>query len=644
MAVARRTTGGTATLSGNSNAPGANKPANTADGDILICSIAQNGGAKPSTIPSGWVEEFSDVAGTNPRLSVYSKYVSNAASEPASYSWGLASAIQWSCQITAYTGHNITVGGASVFDAVLSANSGAATATACPAPSITTTQANCMLVGGASGNSSTTQWTGPAGQTEVYDPGTQKSHCFYSDEIVASAGATGTRTYTQSAARAYVAWQGAIAPAGAGSTTVNVPLGAETETGFVPSPSGVPASPLGSMADTGLLPIAAFAVPLGLMAESGFVPSVAGQPSVPLGALSIVGQTPTAARTVPLGTLTEGGLLGVAQATPTAPLGLETLTGLVGQPQAATTAPIGSETFTGLVPSTFAQQQIIVPLGSLALTGFIPNPLAVTAAPIGVLTETGLTPTAARPIPLGAAIFTGLVPNPTSQTVSPIGAIAETGLVPAPKGAPAPPIGLLTLTGLIPTASRPIPLGSLTLAGFVPNPIYGGAVPLGAETFIGLIPTFGSPLTSVSVPLGLLTITGFLPSPKAQPLGPLGSLTLAAFIPVTGRLIPLGAIGLNGLIPPAKAQPSIPLGATAFSPFGPDAMANAASALGLWAELGFIPTIQIGGAFGIFASGVPYLRPLFESEEPFILAGFMGVSELIEAFDSDASVLIGEET
>ena len=124
---------------------------------------------------------------------------------------------------------------------------------------------------------------------------------------------------------------------------------------------------------------------------------------------------------------------------------------------------------------------------------------------------------------------------------------------------------------------------------------------------------------------------------------PLGFVTISGFTPLAGRLIPLGSQQLNGLIPPAVAQAISALGNLAFSPYGPDSMATGVAGLGLWIELGFIPVIVPGGQFGIFGSGIPYLLALFESDEPFIFAGFAGSAELLGAFDSAKSRIIGEE-
>lgn len=208
------------------------RPAGVQDGDVLVASFATNGNPGTVTPPAGWTlaPGFPIVGGTNPYQHVYYKAVTNAASEPASYSWTLSTSVAWGGGIAAYRG----VDQAIIWDAGPSGAGSGTSSTSAVAPSVTTTVANCYLVGGAAANSSTVTFTPPPSMTERWDTGAGKANCLADNEVWASADATGTRTFTASASRAWTAWLGALRPA-AGGTTIPAPSGHAT--GATVSPS-----------------------------------------------------------------------------------------------------------------------------------------------------------------------------------------------------------------------------------------------------------------------------------------------------------------------------------------------------------------------------------------------------------------------
>ena len=173
-----------------------------------------------------------------------------------------------------------------------------------------------------------------------------------------------------------MAWVGAMAPAGVSGTSVDVPLGSLSLSGFVPSPTAAPAAPLCSLGFAGLIPALSatpVSAPLAAMAESGFVPAPKGQPSPPLGVENVVGFAPLAAMAVPLGSLALAGVNPTPAALSAAPLSNVSLSGLLPPPLAQPSPPLGSLTLSGLVPTTFAQQVVNVPPGSLGFAGMAPN-------------------------------------------------------------------------------------------------------------------------------------------------------------------------------------------------------------------------------------------------------------------------------
>ena len=150
MAVTRVTTGGSASQIATGLNPTIAKSALSGlqDGDLLVASISQNGSTIGSG-PSNWFSEGDQVSTSNPRLSVWTHYVSSVAAEPASWVWTLNSSVAYSIQVTVFRGHNIAANGATAFDGFGMANSAGATATAAVAPTFTTSIADTLLVGGA---------------------------------------------------------------------------------------------------------------------------------------------------------------------------------------------------------------------------------------------------------------------------------------------------------------------------------------------------------------------------------------------------------------------------------------------------------------------------------------------------------------
>jgi hypothetical protein len=178
------------------------KPANTAQGDVLVSCVSLDGGIVGG-VPAGWTPLAEVTALPNPR--VYGYYKVATSSEPASYSWTTSSRPSGG-SITRYSG-------ASGLDTPAKS---ATSVTSGPASSgsvqegVTTTTPNAMLVGCMSVNSSSVTLTSPTGMSQVIETGARRFE--FADGIQATAGASGAKTWTFSAARDWAGWLAALRP------------------------------------------------------------------------------------------------------------------------------------------------------------------------------------------------------------------------------------------------------------------------------------------------------------------------------------------------------------------------------------------------------------------------------------------------
>jgi hypothetical protein len=181
------------------------KPAGTAPGDVLVGSLALNGGTVASA-PAGWVQIAAVLDITNPRL--FSYYHVAGSAEPPTYSWTLSAAVASSGGIARYSGVN----NANPIDAPANTASSAANVSSLAVPAVTTANPGAMIVGAASVNSSSTTLliTSPAEMTERWDLGGKRQD--FADAIQPAAGSSGPKTWTFSSARAAAGWIAALNP------------------------------------------------------------------------------------------------------------------------------------------------------------------------------------------------------------------------------------------------------------------------------------------------------------------------------------------------------------------------------------------------------------------------------------------------
>ncbi|MGP4033284.1 PKD domain-containing protein [Pseudarthrobacter sp. 1C304] len=208
--VASTTTNNTATTTSVT----LNKPAGTAAGDVLVASFTADKNPT-ATAPAGWTAIVNNLSiSSGARAFAYYRVV--GASDPASYTWTLSTAVKWGGGITAYRGVNNTT---PLDSTVATATNTTYTASSIAAPSITTASNNALLIGGVGFDSSTPGATAPTGWTERWEA-TDGQIAQQADRTQATAGATGTATWTFNTAKAVAVWRTALKPgAGTGGTT-----------------------------------------------------------------------------------------------------------------------------------------------------------------------------------------------------------------------------------------------------------------------------------------------------------------------------------------------------------------------------------------------------------------------------------------
>jgi hypothetical protein len=166
-------------------------PSGTASGDVLIAGISFEAGTDENsiTVPGGWTLVRQVNNSNNEGLAVYRMVAGG--SEPASYSWTFGQSRSLSGGILAFTGVDNTT--------PIDVESGQATAegTTHATPSITTTQANAVLVTHFA-MPQNASWTPPTGMNEEYDvPEIDRGNSLEGDTVTQAApGATGAKTAT----------------------------------------------------------------------------------------------------------------------------------------------------------------------------------------------------------------------------------------------------------------------------------------------------------------------------------------------------------------------------------------------------------------------------------------------------------------
>lgn len=172
--------------------PTVNKPTNLAEDELVGIFLATNNDDAISVVPDGFTLRHSagPTGSLRPRIHFYTKVAT--ASEPATYDFTLAAAMGWHLLTGRITGYRL-VGGTPVdqvsapftSDSVLDAD----------IASITPSEADTLMLGGATYRSSASAVDHPASMTELLDT-LQNPSTSIALEVLDTANPTGTRTFT----------------------------------------------------------------------------------------------------------------------------------------------------------------------------------------------------------------------------------------------------------------------------------------------------------------------------------------------------------------------------------------------------------------------------------------------------------------
>lgn len=188
-------------------------PSGVADGDLLVVFIGINSSISISAAPSGWtLQESRSNGAVGLAVSVYTKI---ASSEGASWTWTASASANYAAHALRVTGHD-----ASTFYNIDGSQANTSASTSVTAPTITTTEDDCLLLYCGYIKAATT-FTAPSGMTEVLDgqSGSSNRTMETASETFATAGATGTRAATAGTSDVSIAVLLALAP----STAVAFP-------------------------------------------------------------------------------------------------------------------------------------------------------------------------------------------------------------------------------------------------------------------------------------------------------------------------------------------------------------------------------------------------------------------------------------
>ena len=187
------------------------RPAGVVAGNVLIAQFTADDGPSVTTVPAGWSAVVAPLS-VNARATVFAYYKVAGAAEPASYAWGLSTAVKWNAGITAFAG----VDTATPFDTAASTASNlGANSAGLTVPGVTTTRTGTMLVGGVGMNSAAATVTPPAAWTESWE-GTAAQVSETARQARPTAGPTGNATWNFSTGVISAGWLRALRPAAGG--------------------------------------------------------------------------------------------------------------------------------------------------------------------------------------------------------------------------------------------------------------------------------------------------------------------------------------------------------------------------------------------------------------------------------------------
>lgn len=178
--------GSPTTASGSGGTCTLTVPAATDDGDLLVVVIDQRG-LNAITLPGGWDTRALNTSNINTLLTC----TRIASSEPASYDWTWSGTPLFEGVMIAYSGVNTTT----PMDVAGATNADGVGSTTAVAPSLTTVTNDAMLICAWGGRANVISWSLPGSMTPRRTIASAPSLAV-AEELVPSAGATGTRTAT----------------------------------------------------------------------------------------------------------------------------------------------------------------------------------------------------------------------------------------------------------------------------------------------------------------------------------------------------------------------------------------------------------------------------------------------------------------
>lgn len=186
------------------------KPAGVVNGDVLVAQVTADNNPDLSGVPAGWTAVVAPVSvSTGARVFVYYHVVTDAAAEPASYTWTLSTAQRWGAVMGSFHGVDTT----NPFDtAATTKRDTTYRSTTLAVPGVTTATAGAMLVGGIGLDSRSIGIAPPTGWTEAGEStGGHVAELAY--QARPTAGPTGDATWTTATAAASGGWLRALRPA-----------------------------------------------------------------------------------------------------------------------------------------------------------------------------------------------------------------------------------------------------------------------------------------------------------------------------------------------------------------------------------------------------------------------------------------------
>ncbi len=207
---------------GNSTSPSCSAPAGIVAGELLVAFVNFDGlGANITGGPAGWTK----LGGLDPsdvRVGHEIWWKEATGAEPGSYAWSQSASRRTAIGILRISGWDNTGTLKIAIDSAVQAST-----TTPLSPSITTDVADSLVLWGAASEFGNLSYTPPSGTTEKIDietgsGGDAGTALGVASEVIATAGATGTRQWSSSSTARFICSSVAIpAPSGGGGSTVS---------------------------------------------------------------------------------------------------------------------------------------------------------------------------------------------------------------------------------------------------------------------------------------------------------------------------------------------------------------------------------------------------------------------------------------